>query len=151
MLTVNPNVIPTLRKTKDADSTKPLDFVPVNYMSPWMFIPTYLEVCYATCSTVFLRSPLAQPNTMEIPSPFPPTWHQLVFEWYASIKRSQTKRQILPQLVVGGRSVTLKPKFDTIVRADNERKQKMVLEKRRQNAARRLATQKKAYESSMSH
>ena len=54
---------------------------PLEYMSPWMFVPKYLEVDFATCSSIFLRTPLVQPGLMEIPSPYPPSWHQLVYEW----------------------------------------------------------------------
>jgi hypothetical protein len=66
---------------KNDDPSKPRVWKPLDYMSPWIFIPKYLEVDFATCSAVFLRSPLVQPSLMEIPSPFPPSWHQLVFEW----------------------------------------------------------------------
>ena len=66
-----------------SDPSKPRVWKPLDYMTPWIFIPKYLEVDFATCSAVFLRSPLVQPSLMEIPSPFPPSWHQLVFEWYA--------------------------------------------------------------------
>lgn len=99
MITVSPLVIPTLKTpTPPSDAKKendekvqsdastpaqtlPRQWSPVEFMSPWIFIPTYLEVDFATCSAVFLRSPLVQPRRMEIPSPFPPSWHQLAYEW----------------------------------------------------------------------
>ncbi|ORY38173.1 hypothetical protein BCR33DRAFT_720881 [Rhizoclosmatium globosum] len=97
---------------------KSLPFFPLPFMAPWMFIPAYLEVCYNTCSTVFLRTPLPQPNSVEIPSPHAPDMHALAYEWYSSIKRSKTKRPPPAEpLVVNGRSVRLKTKFDSIVRA----------------------------------
>jgi hypothetical protein len=119
MITVKPSQIPTLDDNQ---------FKPVEYMAPWMFIPTYLEVDYATCSTIFLRSPLVQPKRMEIPSPFPPSWHQLVFEWYASIKRAQTKKPIQQPLVVRGQPIKLKPKFDSILRSDIRKKKSSLAE-----------------------
>ncbi|KAJ3007401.1 UNVERIFIED_CONTAM: mitochondrial 37S ribosomal protein nam9 [Siphonaria sp. JEL0065] len=87
-------------------------------MAPFMFTPAYLEVCYNTCSTVFLRTPLPQPTSVEIPSPHPPDMHALAYEWYSSIKRTKTKRPPSAEpLVVNGRSVRLKSKFESIMRA----------------------------------
>lgn len=100
-----------------------LKFNAIDYMSPWMFTPTYLEVCYASCSAIFLRSPLAQPSRMEIPSPFPPNWHQLVYEWYSSRKRAKTGEVKKDQLVVDGLGVMLKPKFERMVRGDVRKKE----------------------------
>jgi hypothetical protein len=138
MITVDPNYIPTLK----ANEEKELKFVPVDYMSPWMFTPAYLEVDYATCSAVFLRSPLTQPNSMEIPSPFPPTWHQLVYEWYSSIKRSQTKKPLQAPIVVGTRTLKLKPKFDSILRMDLEKQARAKKMEKRQAESDRVAQEK---------
>ncbi|KAJ3091776.1 mitochondrial 37S ribosomal protein nam9 [Quaeritorhiza haematococci] len=145
MITVDPNVIPTLEKvvpsapsesdSKDAEpkaqeTNKTWKFKYHPYMGPWMFIPEYLEVNYRTCSAIFLRSPLPQPDRMEIPSPHPPSLHQLVFEWYATIQRRRkqgmlarmkNRTKVRPKtkpLVVDGRTVLLKPKFDRMVRHD---------------------------------
>jgi hypothetical protein len=112
MITVCPSIIPTLTGTPDTEMT----FKPIAYMSPWMFIPKYLEVNYKACSAVLLRSPLPQPSEMEIPSPYPPSWHQLVFEWYATIKRRKLKQGSKPPLVVNGQIVRLKAKFDRMLR-----------------------------------
>lgn len=142
MITVNPKIIPTLVKSSDGKS---MEFKPLNFMSPWMFIPTYLEVCYATCSTVFLRAPLAQPKYMEIPSPYPPSWHQLVFEWYSSIKRSQTKKPILPVLTIGSRQVKLKPKFDSLLRHDLKQKHLMIRKQKREQLLSNLSKEKAEY------
>jgi hypothetical protein len=142
MITVDPSAVPTLKPNEANDPKEPRKFVPVDYMSPWMFTPTYLEVDYATCSTVFLRSPLVQPYKMEIPSPFPPSWHQLVYEWYASIKRSQTKKPIEPPLVVGNRSLRLKPKFDSILRADIKKRAQEQREARKQAELDRIEWEK---------
>jgi hypothetical protein len=108
MLTIDPKMIPTLTRTGK--------FKAYDYMSPWMFIPAYLEVCYKTCSTVFLRSPFQQPARVEIPSPLPPRWHQLVHEWYTTLVRRSKKAPLKTPLVINGQSVLLKPKFDRLVR-----------------------------------
>jgi hypothetical protein len=88
-----------------------LFFNPVPYMTPWMFLPAYIEVDYNTCSVVLLRSPLQQANEVEIPSPFPPRWHQLVYEWYSTLRRLD-KKIAKQQLAINGNAVHLKPKFD---------------------------------------
>jgi hypothetical protein len=107
--------------SSSTSSLEGLPFVPHPFMAPWMFIPPYLEVNYPTCSTVFLRSPLPQPDRVEVPSPLPPSVHQLGFEWYNTIKRRKTKRVDGSPLVVNGKTVMLKPKFDRMVRADQHK------------------------------
>ncbi|KAG4305376.1 hypothetical protein PORY_000932 [Pneumocystis oryctolagi] len=47
-------------------------FIPRPFMSPFAFVPAYLEVSYLTCSGIYLRHPIFQPDKSEIPSPFPP-------------------------------------------------------------------------------
>ncbi|KAJ8325525.1 hypothetical protein QVD99_002198 [Batrachochytrium dendrobatidis] len=138
MVTVIPKAIPTLKGQKGTQ----MKFHPKAYMSPWMFTPAYLEVDYNTCSTVFLRSPVVQPNAMEIPSPLPPTFHQLAFEWYVSRKRA---RKVIPRdpLIVSGQYVKLKPKFDSIVRMDQKNKanalrEQMTARRERKTAERHL-------------
>ena len=108
MITVDPSVICTLKGDKH-------EFTPHKFMAPWMFTPAYLEVNYPTCSTVFLRSPLPQPDIVEIPSPQPPSIHQLCFEFYSNIKRRQTKKMIWKPVVINGKTVRLKPKFGKIL------------------------------------
>ncbi|KAJ3252477.1 mitochondrial 37S ribosomal protein nam9 [Boothiomyces macroporosus] len=140
MITVNPKSVPTLKIEGDKS-----EFQPVPYMSPWMFIPPYLEVCYSTCSTVFLRSPFAQPNEMEIPSPYPPVWHQLAFEWYSTLKRAQTRSEIKPQLIIDQMPVVLKPKFDSIVRSDLKKKQEQKRQERQLQDFLKLEKEKYKY------
>jgi ribosomal protein S4 len=118
LITVDPSTIPTLKSPPN--NQEPGTFEKVTHMDPWMFTPAYLEVDYNTCSTVFLRSPLPQPERMEIPSPYPPSWHQLAFDWYNTLKKSK-KIRIFKPLVLNGQHVRLKPKFDRMVR----RKQKI--------------------------
>lgn len=154
MVNVSPRIIPTLFKpTSDASTDKEkksetvkekktsyvtdqmMEFRPLKGMAPWMFIPAYLHVDYQTCSTVFLRSPLPQPDNVEIPSPFPPSWHQLVYDWYADIAKKRTKIRSKTPLQINGQVVKLKPKYDRKVR--REMKQEKI-EKVQRNEA--LAT-----------
>lgn len=117
MVSVDPGAVPTLTGPKNSDR----DFKYVPFMAPHMFTPEYLEVNYPTCSTIFLRSPLPQPNRTEIPSPHPPILHQLVFEWYSAIKRRKVNKPDYSPVYIAGIPVNLKPKFKSIVRADKER------------------------------
>ena len=138
-MTVDPVEVTTLRhpvltseekklvKQNGITLSKPRVFKYNPFMGPHMFTPAYLEVDYPTCSTVFLRSPLPQPNEVEVPSPFPPSVHQLCFEWYYNIHRRKEKQVIWKPVVVNGMTVKLKPKFDRMVRWD----QKMESFKRR--------------------
>ncbi|KAI8847011.1 hypothetical protein BC829DRAFT_397317 [Chytridium lagenaria] len=89
----------------DPKHPKSLPFREVPFMSPWMFTPSYLEVSYTVCSVILVRSPLPQPDTVEIPSPHPPDLHALAYEC-----------NLNQPLVVASQSVRLKPKFDSIVR-----------------------------------
>ncbi|KAI8818098.1 uncharacterized protein EV422DRAFT_538732 [Fimicolochytrium jonesii] len=135
LITVSPRVIPTL--TGPVKETR--EFKRKEYMAPWMFIPSYLEVDYNTCSTVFLRTPLPQPNEVEIPSPFPPAWHQLVYEWYSSIYKKKesirTKETLKKPVVVEGQTVRLKKKFAQLRRKDD---QERIAEKKKLKEARGL-------------
>jgi hypothetical protein len=106
------------KKGKTFVNDEMMKFRPLRGMSPWMFTPAYLHVDYATCSTVFLRSPLPQPGYVEIPSPFPPSWHQLVHDWYADIAKKRKKIRSKIPLRINGQLVRLKPKFDRILRRE---------------------------------
>lgn len=66
------------------DETKPYatPWSPRPYMSPFAFIPRYLEVNQRICSAVYLRHPVARPGLCEVPSPFAPETQQLAFTWY---------------------------------------------------------------------
>ncbi|KAJ3016523.1 hypothetical protein HKX48_003998 [Thoreauomyces humboldtii] len=164
MVTVSPSSVPTLRKptvlttttttatdatsTTTSSTTTPstgrkvplLDFKPVSYMAPWMFIPSYLEVDYSTCSVIFLRSPLPQPDHVEVPSPFPPEWHQLAYEWYSSIFKKKesirTDPNLQPPVVVEGQTVKLKRKFAEIRRRDVKERGELRFKHREERKAR---------------
>ncbi|KAI1415885.1 alpha-L RNA-binding motif-containing protein [Hypoxylon sp. FL1857] len=55
---------------------------PRNYMSPFAFIPKYLEVNQNICAAVYLRHPVARTGRAEVPTPFPQEVNQLAFNWY---------------------------------------------------------------------
>ena len=66
------------------DPTKPYKtpWEPKPWMSPFVFIPRYLEVNQRICAAVYLRHPVARPGRSEVPSPFSNTLAQLAFNWY---------------------------------------------------------------------
>ncbi|KAH9995357.1 hypothetical protein F4779DRAFT_607616 [Xylariaceae sp. FL0662B] len=66
------------------DRTKPYKtpWEPRPYMSPFAFIPKYLEVNQNVCSAVYLRHPVARVGHAEVPTPYPYGINQLGFNWY---------------------------------------------------------------------
>lgn len=66
------------------DPSKPYKtpWEPKPFMSPFAFIPRYLEVNQNICAAVYLRHPVARQGMSEIPSPFPPSVQELAFNWY---------------------------------------------------------------------
>lgn len=66
------------------DETKPYatPWEPRRFMSPFAFIPRYLEVNQNICAAVYLRHPVARQGQAEVPSPFPPHVMELAFNWY---------------------------------------------------------------------
>ncbi len=114
MVSVNPNMIPTLQGPPD--TVRQFKFIP--YMAPYMFIPEYLEVNYELCSTIFLRSPLPILDGVEIPSPQPPEMHQLFYEWYATKQRIKKRNPNYSSTHLNGIKINLKPKFESIFRQD---------------------------------
>lgn len=55
---------------------------PRDYMSPFAFIPRYLEVHHRICSAVYLRHPVARPGMAEVPTPFQNEMNGLAYLWY---------------------------------------------------------------------
>lgn len=49
---------------------RPLPFHLPDYAAPFLFIPSYIEPSFQTCSAVYLRHPTARPGVSEIPSPY---------------------------------------------------------------------------------
>ncbi|KAF9042944.1 hypothetical protein BJ165DRAFT_1348601 [Panaeolus papilionaceus] len=73
-----------------------------DYASPWLFIPAYLEVSYATCSAVYVRHPTARPGYSEIPTPYDADGALIryAWEWYVQRRpraRSQSKINKAPE------------------------------------------------------
>jgi hypothetical protein len=67
------------------------------YASPFIFIPAYLEVSFATCSVVYVRHPTARPGYSEIPTPYDADGEvvRLAWEWYSKVRpRNRSKRQL---------------------------------------------------------
>lgn len=66
------------------DSSKPYatPWRPREYMSPFAFVPNYLEVHQSICSAVYLRHPVARPGLAEVPTPFAPEPLGLAHNWY---------------------------------------------------------------------
>ena len=54
------------------------------YAAPFIFIPPYLEVSFATCSSIYVRHPTARPGYSEIPSPYDADGEivRFAWEWY---------------------------------------------------------------------
>jgi hypothetical protein len=67
------------------------------YAAPFIFIPAYLEVSFATCSVVYVRHPTARPDYSEIPTPYDADGEvvRLAWEWYSKVRpRNRSKRQL---------------------------------------------------------
>lgn len=79
-------VVAALEELRDNpfDLTKPYatPWKPRPWMSPFVFIPRYLEVNQNICAAVYLRHPVARPGLAEVPSPFGAETGQLAFNWY---------------------------------------------------------------------
>ena len=78
------------KEKEEVDPNNPLDpskpymtpWQPRDYLSPFAFIPRYLEVNFNICHAVYLRHPVARPTQSEVPSPFGPDTQQLAFHWF---------------------------------------------------------------------
>lgn len=66
----------------DDDKPYATPWRPRPYMSPFAFIPRYLEVNQNVCAAVYLRHPVARPGLAEVPTPFHLETSQLAFNWY---------------------------------------------------------------------
>ena len=66
------------------DHTKPYatPWRPRAYMSPFAFIPRYLEVNQNICAAVYLRHPVVRPGLSELPTPFPEEVSASAYLWY---------------------------------------------------------------------
>ncbi|EJD48052.1 alpha-L RNA-binding motif-containing protein [Auricularia subglabra TFB-10046 SS5] len=71
------------------------------FAAPFIFVPAYLEVSYATCSVVYVRHPTARAGFSEIPTPYDADGEimRLAWEWYANRRpriRSKKKLASMP-------------------------------------------------------
>jgi hypothetical protein len=81
----------SLRKILAQDQENPVDetkpyktpWIPRPFMSPWAFVPRYLEVNHNICAAVYLRHPVARRGYAEVPTPFSFFTSQLAHTWYA--------------------------------------------------------------------
>jgi ribosomal protein S4 len=66
------------------DPSKPYatPWMPRPYMSPFAFIPPYLEVNQKVCAAVYLRHPVARPGAAEVPTPYDLGTGETAFTWY---------------------------------------------------------------------
>ncbi|MCJ1278359.1 mitochondrial 37S ribosomal protein nam9 [Puttea exsequens] len=66
------------------DESKPYatPWRPRPWMSPFVFIPRYLEVNQKICSAVYVRHPVARPGLGELPTPFGQETNMLAHNWY---------------------------------------------------------------------
>jgi hypothetical protein len=66
------------------DPSKPFatPWRPRDYMSPFAFIPRFLEVHPTICAAVYLKHPVAKPGLAEVPTPFAEHTNGLAFNWY---------------------------------------------------------------------
>jgi hypothetical protein len=87
-------------QAQDTSSVKDKSLSPFNlpaYASPFIFVPAYLEVSFATCSVVYVRHPTARPGYSEIPTPYNADGEvvRLAWEWYSKVRpRNRSKRQL---------------------------------------------------------
>ncbi|KAF8628844.1 hypothetical protein AX17_005904 [Amanita inopinata Kibby_2008] len=88
-------------QTKKAEETgEELNLTPFNlppYASPWLFIPSYIEPSFKTCSAIYVRHPTARPGYSEIPTPYDADGEVVRFawEWYAQRRpRVRSKAQL---------------------------------------------------------
>ncbi|KAF8499956.1 alpha-L RNA-binding motif-containing protein [Gautieria morchelliformis] len=84
--------------TKDLSLTP---FVLPDYAAPFIFIPAYIELSFATCSAVYVRHPTARPGYSEIPTPYDADGEvvRLAWEWYAKRRprmRSRSQLESMP-------------------------------------------------------
>ena len=88
--TLDSTQLQTLRDAlKDArenpvDPSKPYatPWRPRDWMSPFAFVPRYLEVHQRVCAAVYLRHPVARPGLAEVPTPYGTEVNTLSHNWY---------------------------------------------------------------------
>lgn len=84
-------------KFTDAEQPTLTPFYLPLYASPWLFIPAYIEPCFATCSAIYVRHPTARPGYSEIPTPYDADGEVIRFAWEWYMQRNtrvRTKKQL---------------------------------------------------------
>ena len=87
----------SIAKDSEESSNGQRPFHLPEYATPFIFIPTYLEVSFPVCSVVYLRHPTARPGYSEIPTPYDADGEvvRLAWEWYAKVRpRMRSRRQL---------------------------------------------------------
>jgi hypothetical protein len=95
-------------KVVETNAPKP-PFTPFylpQYTSPWLFIPTYIEPNFSTCSAIYVRHPTPRPGYSEIPTPYDADSEVVRFarEWYVKRRlrvRSKTQLARMPEMRAG--------------------------------------------------
>ncbi|KAK2467908.1 hypothetical protein APHAL10511_000203 [Amanita phalloides] len=72
------------------------------FASPWLFIPSYIEASFKTCSAIYVRHPTARPGYSEIPTPYDADGEVVRFawEWYTERRprlRSPSQLSRMPE------------------------------------------------------
>jgi hypothetical protein len=78
--------------TTTSKASKPTPFFLPQYASPWLYIPAYIEVSFATCSAVYVRHPTARPGYSEIPTPYDADGAVIRFAWEWYVQRMPRMR-----------------------------------------------------------
>ena len=92
-----------LSKSSSVERSKSTGLTPFNlppYAAPFIFIPAYIEVNFATCSAVFVRRPTARYDYSEIPSPYEADGEimRLTWEWYNKVRPRMRSRSQLARM-----------------------------------------------------
>ncbi|KZS89675.1 alpha-L RNA-binding motif-containing protein [Sistotremastrum niveocremeum HHB9708] len=96
----------TITPTPSAYLTTLTPFHPPPYISPFIFIPAYIEPSFATCSAIYLRHPTARSGYSEIATPYEADGEVMrcAWEWYVATRprmRSARKLREGPENRVG--------------------------------------------------
>lgn len=74
------------RDAGESTTDEGLPFRLPDYAAPFVFIPSYLEVSFATCSAIFLRHPIAGSGFSEIPTPYAADGEVMKLTWVRFIR-----------------------------------------------------------------
>jgi hypothetical protein len=86
---------PSTKTASQGPSLTPFDLP--QYASSFIFIPTYAEISFPTCSAIYVRHPTAHPGNSEIPTLYDADGKviRLALEWYSKVRpRTRSKSQM---------------------------------------------------------